>query len=144
MEIFKNDFAKCFVLLLIVLLSHASLTGCRTTDTVSSSSDASRLSVDSVRDVAVIKDSVFVRDSIFLKQITINDTVIYHYHHYKTEVRDRWRTDTLIQLKTDTIVKIEKVETEKVVEKMDRRAPVYWTFFVFILFNIWYWFIKKK
>ena len=129
MEIFKKNFAKCFVLI-VFLLSLASLTGCRTTDTVSSSStDASRLSVDSVRDVAVIKDSVFVRDSIFLKQITINDTVIYHYHHYKTEVRDRWRTDTLYQLKTDTIVKIQKVETEKVVEK---KVPTWPLFIIFI------------
>ena len=84
----------CLGLLVAVLLC-ALLSGCTTTKYV----PVPEYHTDTLRQVTVRHDSVMVRDSIHVSEK--GDTV--RIERWHTQWRDRWRTDTVYQSKTDSI-----------------------------------------
>ena len=84
----------CIGLLVAVLLC-ALLSGCTTTKYV----PVPEYHTDTLRQVTVRHDSVMVHDSIHITEK--GDTV--RIERWHTQYRDRWRTDTIYQSKTDSI-----------------------------------------
>ena len=84
----------CLGLLVAVLLC-ALLSGCTTTKYV----PVPEYHTDTLRQVTVRYDSVMVHDSIHITEK--GDTV--RIERWHTQWRDRWRTDTVYQSKTDSI-----------------------------------------
>jgi len=84
----------CLALLVAVLLC-ALFSGCTTTKYVT----VPEYHTDTLRQVTVCHDSVMVHDSIHVSEK--GDTV--RIERWHTQYRDRWRTDTVYQSKTDSI-----------------------------------------
>ena len=84
----------CLALLVAVLLC-APFSGCTTTKYVT----VPEYHTDTLRQVTVHHDSVMVHDSIHVSEK--GDTV--RIERWHTQYRDRWRTDTVYQSKTDSI-----------------------------------------
>ena len=84
----------CLTILVAVLLC-ALFSGCTTTKYVL----VPEYHTDTLRQVTVRHDSVMVHDSIHVSEK--GDTVLIEKWH--TQYRDRWRTDTVYQSKTDSI-----------------------------------------
>ena len=84
----------CITLLVAVLLC-ALLSGCTTTKYVT----VPEYHTDTLRVVKVQHDSLVLKDSVYITEK--GDTVLIEKWH--TQYRDRWRTDTVYQSKTDSI-----------------------------------------
>ena len=84
----------CIGLLVAVLLC-ALLSGCTTTKYVT----VPEYHTDTLRVVKVQHDSLVLKDSVYITEK--GDTVLIEKWH--TQYRDRWRTDTVYQSKTDSI-----------------------------------------
>ena len=84
----------CLGLLVAVLLC-ALLSGCTTTKYVT----VPEYHTDTLRVVKVQHDSLVLKDSVYITEK--GDTVLIEKWH--TQYRDRWRTDTVYQSKTDSI-----------------------------------------
>lgn len=68
---------------------------------------------DTVYQVKIQHDSIVRTDSVFLHEYTKGDTVFVEKTKWLREYIDRWRTDTLIEVKNDTIKSVEVKEVPR-------------------------------
>lgn len=83
---------------LAVVMGMVLLTGC-STQRVMEPTIVERVKTDTLRQVVHQRDSVYLRDSIYVENK--GDTVMMERWH--TAYRDRWRTDTIYQSRTDSV-----------------------------------------
>lgn len=91
-------------LVLLVLLVVLLLAGCRTTEYIT---------VPEVHTEYVYRDRVdtsYVKDSVYIREQIKGDTVKVVEYRYRDRYREIWRTDTLIQQDTVSVVHTQVVE----------------------------------
>lgn len=92
-----------FIAMLIVGLLLCALMGsCTTTKYVT----VERHTTDTLRLSRNIRDSIYLSDSIYVSDFVRDDTVIKTIERWHTQYRDRWKTDTIYQSKTDTLTNV--------------------------------------
>lgn len=129
----------CFLAIVIILIL-GSLTGCKT---ITKTEIIEKVRTDTTYIVKHQKDSVWLHDSIHVKEK--GDTILIEKWH--TQWRERIKTDTLIQHKTDSIPVPYPVE--RLVEKQLswwQKTQIYAGDFLFLLligFGVWK-FIRLK
>lgn len=62
-----------------------------------------RHTTDTLRISQYQRDSIYLSDSIYVSDFVRDDTVFKTVERWHTQYRDRWRTDTVYQSKTDTV-----------------------------------------
>lgn len=87
----------CTGVLIGVLLSL--LDGCQTTRYVT----VPEVHHDTVRIVESRRDSVWLHDSVFVSESLRGDTVVLTTVRWRTQYRDRWRTDTVVRVRVDSV-----------------------------------------
>ena len=103
-----NDNRKVIALILmwgvILTIVFCSLTGCKTTEYIT---------VPEVHTEYVYRDRVdtsYVKDSVYIREQIKGDTVKVVEYRYRDRYREIWRTDTLIQQDTISVVHTQVVE----------------------------------
>lgn len=103
-----NDNRKVIALILmwgvIFTIIFCSLTGCKTTEYIT---------VPEVHTEYVYRDRVdtsYVKDSVYIREQTKGDTVKVVEYRYRDRYREIWRTDTIIQQDTISVVHTQVVE----------------------------------
>lgn len=90
----------CFVPMLVaivtVLLCLGSCCTCKEMPSI-------EVRTDTVYQSKVQRDSIHVRDSIYIHDYAKGDTLYRDRHHWHTEYVERLRTDTLFEVRTDSI-----------------------------------------
>jgi hypothetical protein len=106
-------------MLTLVLLVLLVPVGCRTTEYIT---------VPEVHTEYVYRDRVdtsYVKDSVYIREQTKGDTVKVVEYRYRDRYREIWRTDTIIQQDTVSVVHTEVVE--KTVAKMNSlQSAFFW------------------
>ena len=88
-----------FIFMLVAILFMGLLSGCTTVRTVT----VERVRTDTVRVTQLQRDSIWLHDSVHVKELVKGDTVWMNVERWHTQYRDRWRTDTVYQSRTDSI-----------------------------------------
>ena len=139
-----NDNRKVIALILmwgvIFTIIFCSLTGCKTTEYIT---------VPEVHTEYVYRDRVdtsYVKDSVYIREQTKGDTVKVVEYRYRDRYREIWRTDTLIQQDTISVVHTQVVE--KTVAKMNSlQSAFFWlgllAFFIVIGYVAYRLLLKK-
>ena len=103
-----NDNRRLIALILmwgvILTIVFCSLTGCKTTEYIT---------VPEVHTEYVYRDRVdtsYVKDSVYIREQIKGDTVKVVEYRYRDRYREIWRTDTLIQQDTISVVHTQVVE----------------------------------
>lgn len=127
-------------LVLLVLLVVLVLVGCRTTEYIT---------VPEVHTEYVYRDRVdtsYVKDSVYIREQIKGDTVKVVEYRYRDRYREIWRTDTLIQQDTVSVVHTQVVE--RTVAKMNSlQSAFFWlgllAFFIVIGYLAYRLLLKK-
>lgn len=139
-----NDNRKVIALILmwgvILTIIFCSLAGCKTTEYVE---------VPVTHTEYVYRDRVdtsYVKDSVYIREQTKGDTVKVVEYRYRDRYREIWRTDTIIQQDTISVVHTEVVE--KTVAKMNSlQSAFFWlgllAFFIVIGYLAYRLLLKK-
>ena len=139
-----NDNRKVIALILmwgvILTIIFCSLTGCKTTEYIT---------VPEVHTEYVYRDRVdtsYVKDSVYIREQIKGDTVKVVEYRYRDRYREIWRTDTLIQQDTISVVHTQVVE--KTVAKMNSlQSAFFWlgllAFFIVIGYVAYRLLLKK-
>lgn len=139
-----NDNRKVIALILmwgvILTIIFCSLAGCKTTEYVE---------VPVTHTEYVYRDRVdtsYVKDSVYIREQTKGDTVKVVEYRYRDRYREIWRTDTLIQQDTISVVHTQVVE--KTVAKMNSlQSAFFWlgllAFFIVIGYLAYRLLLKK-
>ena len=118
-------------LVLLVVLVVLLPVGCRTTEYIT---------VPEVHTEYVYRDRVdtsYVKDSVYIREQTKGDTVKVVEYRYRDRYREIWRTDTLIQQDTISVVHTQVVE--KTVAKMNSiQSAFFWLGLLTFLLAIGY------
>jgi hypothetical protein len=89
-----------FVLMIIFALAMCAMFGsCTTTKYV----PVPEYHTDTLRVVQHQRDSIYLSDSIYVSDFVRDDTVYKTVERWHTQYRDRWRTDTIMQSRRDSI-----------------------------------------
>lgn len=96
--------------LLVTVCSLAALTGCRTQQTASSSSQHTVSRADTLRAVTLRSDTFRIHDSVYIREQTIGCTIRIEQHHWHTAWQTRTLRDTVYSLKYDTLRVVETSE----------------------------------
>lgn len=88
-----------FIFMLVAILFMGLFSGCTTVRTVT----VERVRTDTLRITQLQRDSIWLHDSIHVKELVKGDTVWMNVERWHTQYRDRWRTDTVYQSRTDSI-----------------------------------------
>ena len=139
-----NDNRKVIALILmwgvIFTIIFCSLTGCKTTEYIT---------VPEVHTEYVYRDRVdtsYVKDSVYIREQIKGDTVKVVEYRYRDRYREIWRTDTIIQQDTISVVHTQVVE--KTVAKMNSlQSAFFWlgllAFFIVIGYVAYRLLLKK-
>lgn len=139
-----NDNRRLIALILmwgvILTIIFCSLAGCKTTEYVE---------VPVTHTEYVYRDRVdtsYVKDSVYIREQTKGDTVKVVEYRYRDRYREIWRTDTIIQQDTISVVHTEVVE--KTVAKMNSlQSAFFWlgllAFFIVIGYLAYRLLLKK-
>lgn len=139
-----NDNRRLIALILmwgvILTIIFCSLTGCKTTEYIT---------VPEVHTEYVYRDRVdtsYVKDSVYIREQTKGDTVKVVEYRYRDRYREIWRTDTIIQQDTISVVHTQVVE--KTVAKMNSiQSAFFWlgllAFFIVIGYLAYRLLLKK-
>lgn len=101
---------KKMIFLIVAIV--ATMTGCKTQYV-----PVEHWHTDTLRQVVTERDSIYMHDSVIVK--TAGDTLLIEKWH--TRYRDRWHTDTIHEVRRDSVPVPYKVEVIKEVE-----APLSW------------------
>lgn len=96
--------------LLVTACSLAALTGCRTQQTASSSSQHTVSRADTLRAVTLRSDTFRIHDSVYIREQTIGCTIRIEQHHWHTAWQTRTLRDTVCSLRYDTLRVVETSE----------------------------------
>lgn len=98
----------------------AIMSGCRSKK-VALTDNTTRIEIrhDTIYKTQYLRDSVQQKDSVFVERFVVGDTVYMNKYKEVYLYRDRSKTDTLYNVKTDTIYK--ERELIKTVEKVKKR-----------------------
>lgn len=96
--------------ILVTACSLAALTGCRTQQTASSSSQHTASRADTLRAVTLRSDTFRIHDSVYIREQTIGCTIRIEQHHWHTAWQTRTLRDTVYSLKYDTLRVVETSE----------------------------------
>jgi hypothetical protein len=139
-----NDNRRLIALILmwgvILTIVFCSLAGCKTTEYIE---------VPEVHTEYVYRDRVdtsYVKDSVYIREQTKGDTVKVVEYRYRDRYREIWRTDTIIQQDTISVVHTQVVE--KTVAKMNSlQSAFFWlgllAFFIVIGYVAYRLLLKK-
>lgn len=105
-----NEFWITIIMIFLVTLAIC-LSGCRTIHEVE---EKTVIKTDTLYKSLLVRDSIYLQDSVVVREK--GDTVFSEKWHLKYV--DRWRTDTLYQVKIDSVVV--EIEREKQLSKMER------------------------
>ena len=133
--------ASYLVMIFIGLLLCALFSGCTTTKYV----PVTEHHTDTVRVVKVQHDSLVLKDSVYIHDK--GDTILIEKWH--TQYRDRWRTDTIYQSKTDSVPQPYPVEVIKEVpaelnwwQRLKMKVGCAAIILCLLAFLIWVWLSK--
>lgn len=96
--------------LLVTACSLAALTGCRTQQAASSSSQHTVSRADTLRAVTLRSDTFRIHDSVYIREQTIGCTIRIEQHHWHTAWQTRTLRDTVYSLRYDTLRVVETSE----------------------------------
>ena len=72
-------------------------------ETITETVTVERVRTDTLRITQLQRDSIWLHDSIHVKELVKGDTVWMNVERWHTQYRDRWRTDTVYQSRSDSI-----------------------------------------
>lgn len=89
----------------------------------------------------IVRDSLYFRDSVFVSEKVKGDTVYIDRFKYKYIYRDKYKTDTLIKVQTDSVFVEKKVEKQLTTMQRIKQDTFWW--FVIAAVGLFLWTFRK-
>ena len=90
---------------------------------------------------SIVRDSLYVRDSVFVSEKVKGDTVYVDRFKYKYIYKDKYKTDTLIKVQTDSVFIEKKVEKQLTPMQRIKQDTFWW--FVIAAVGLFLWTFRK-